>query len=286
MKKSLLILVSIWSLCLLNGCGSSSPYPLPPDADFSIVISPASVSTQVGGTSSPVTVSLNPQNGFTGPVTVSVTGFPNGINPSPAAPFMLTSGTPQQVTFSALAAAGTFTVEFQGGSGTLSHSASATLTVTPQPSPYLVSASYYPWYLPPISWNYSECGNGTLRGQLLPPELPVLGTYNSQSQDVLTQQIAWSAAAGINVWDLEWVMPNDFLDNTIQNTILTNPHIGDIRFAMFYDYAIRFNSDFNVTPDKITTIVSDFQYLAAHYFSHPSYLKVGQGDRWSFSIFP
>jgi glycoprotein endo-alpha-1,2-mannosidase len=93
----------------------------------------------------------------------------------------------------------------------------------------------------------------------------------------VTQQIAWSAAAGINVWDLGWVMPNDFLDNTIQNTILTNPHIGDIRFAMFYDYAIRFNSDFNVTPDKITTIVSDFQYLAAHYFSHPSYLKVGQG---------
>jgi len=41
--------------------------------------------------------------------------------------------------------------------------------------------------------------------------------------------------------DLEWNMPNDFLDHTIQNTILTNPHIGDIRFAMFYDYAIRFN---------------------------------------------
>ena len=44
---------------------------------------------------------------------------------------------------------------------------------------------------------------------------------------------------------------------------------------MFYDYAIRFNSDDNLTPDKIATIVSDFQYLAAHYFSHPSYLKLG-----------
>jgi hypothetical protein len=58
---------------------------------------------------------------------------------------------------------------------------------------------------------------------------------------------------------------------------LTNPHIGDIHLAMFYDYAIRFNSDNNLTPDKVTTIVSDFQYLATRYFTHSSYLKVGQG---------
>jgi glycoprotein endo-alpha-1,2-mannosidase len=276
LKKPLLMLISIWSLSLLNGCGSSSPHPLPLAADFSIVISPASVSTQVGGTTSPVTVSLIPQNGFTGPVTVSVSGFPNGINPSPAASFMLTSGTPQQVSFSAPAAAGTFTVEFQGASGTLSHSGNATLTVTPQSNPYLVSASYYPWYTVDSFNHVVDCVDGTLRGELVPPQLPVLGKYDSRSQDLVTQQIAWSTAAGINVWDLEWVMPNDFLDSTIQNTILTNPHIGDIRFAMFYDYAIRFNSDFNLTPDKITTIVSDFQYLSTHFFSHPSYLKVGQ----------
>jgi len=276
LKKSILISISIFSLCFLNGCGSSSPPPPPPAADFSIVISPAAVSTQVGGTTSPITVSLNAENGFTGPVTVSASGFANGVDPSPAAPFMLTSGTPQQVTFSAPAAAGTFFVEFQGVSGTLSHSASATLTVTPQPNPYLVSASYYPWYQP-SAFDYAECYNGTLRRELIPPQFPVLGKYDSRQEDVVTQQIAWSTAAGINVWDLEWVMPNDFLDTTIQNTILTNPHIGDIRFAMFYDYAIRFNSDFNLTSDKITTIVSDFQYLSAHFFSHPSYLKVGQG---------
>jgi glycoprotein endo-alpha-1,2-mannosidase len=223
-----------------------------------------------------VTVSVNSQNGFTGPVNMTLSGFPNGITSSPASPFVLSPGTSQQVTFSAPAAAGTFPVTFQGDSGTLSHSAKTMLTVTPQPSPYLVSASYYPWYQP-SSFDYQECFNGTLRGELVPSQLPVLGKYDSRQQDVVTQQIAWSTAAGINVWDLEWVMPNDFLDTTIQNTILTNPHIGDLRFAMFYDYAIRFNSDNNLTPDKITTIVSDFQYLAEHYFSHPSYLKLGQG---------
>ena len=259
---------------LFNGCGTSSLPPPPPTGDFSIAVSPSSVSTQVGATTSPVTVSLNALNGFTGNVTVTVSGFPLGINSSPVSSFTLSPGATQQVTFSAPAAAGTFSVAFLGVSGTHSHSASATLTVKPQTNPYLVSASYYPWYQA-SAFDYEECYNGTLRGELVPPELPALGKYDSGQQSVVTQQIAWSTAAGINVWDLEWVMPNDFLDNTIQNTILTNPHIGDLRFAMFYDYAIRFNSDNNLTPAKIATIVSDFQYLAAHYFSHPSYLKLG-----------
>jgi len=184
---------------------------------------------------------------------------------------MLSHGTPQQVTFSAPGAAGTFPVAFQGVSGTLSHNASTILTVTPQPSPYLVSASYYPWYIAG-SWD-----NQTLRGDLIPSELPALGQYLSQDQDVVTQQIAWSTAAGINVWDLEWILPNDFEDQTIQNTIMTNPHIGDIRFAIFYDYAQRFNLDFNLTSDQVNTILSDFQYIAAHFFFHPSYLTLGQG---------
>ncbi len=254
------------------GGGTSSPPLLP---DFHMNLSSSSVSTQVGGTSAPLTVSVNALNGFTGQVSVSVSGFPSGINSSPSSPFMLSPGSPQQITFSAPEAAGTFTVQFAAVSGALSHNANATLTVTPQPSPYLVSASYYPWYQT-SSWNYLECFNGALREQLVPTELPALGTYNSQDEDVVTQQIAWSTGAGINVWDLLWDMPNDFEDTTIQNTILTNPHIGDIRFAIFYDYASRFNSDFNLTSDKVTTIVSDFQYIAAHYFSNASYLTLGQ----------
>jgi hypothetical protein len=139
-----LLLILVSSSFLLNGCGTSSPPPPPPISDFSIAISPSSVSTQVGTTNSPVTVSMTVQNGFTGSVTVTVSGFPNGITSS-ASSFVLSAGSTQQVTLSAPAAAGTFSVAFQGVSGTLSHSSNATLTVTPQPNPYLVSASYYPW---------------------------------------------------------------------------------------------------------------------------------------------
>jgi multidrug efflux pump subunit AcrA (membrane-fusion protein) len=60
-------------LCAAIGClvlaacggGSSAPSAPPPAPDFSITVSPSSVSTLVGATTAPITVSLVPQNGFT-----------------------------------------------------------------------------------------------------------------------------------------------------------------------------------------------------------------------------
>jgi len=216
-------------------------------------------------------------NGFNSSVAITVEGLPQGITSSPAFPFSVAAGSSRQFTFSAPAAAGTFPLVILGSSGDLSNVAAFTLTATPQPNPFLVSASYYPWYSP-AAWEYVDCGAGSLRGNLVPTELPALGEYDSQSEATISQQIAWSAGAGINVWDMEWISPNDSLDTTFRNYVLTNPHIGDIRIAMFYDYAIRFGSDFNLTQDKINTILSDLTYLAQTYFNHPSYLKV-QGGR-------
>jgi hypothetical protein len=164
MKKYLMFGIASCIVYFLTGCGSSQSPPPPMVPDFGISVSPPSVSTVVGSTTMPVSVALTVLNGFTGAVNVTVSGFPMGINALPAATFMLSAGMPQQITFSAPEAAGTFSVGFQGVSGALSHSASATLTVTPPPSPYLVSASYDPWYVSPTSWVYQECANGTLRG--------------------------------------------------------------------------------------------------------------------------
>jgi glycoprotein endo-alpha-1,2-mannosidase len=211
------------------------------------------------------------------PVEVAIYGLPQGITSSPATPFSVAAGSGQQLTFAAPAAAGTFMVTLLATSGELSHSATLTLTITPKPNPFLVVASYYPWYVQ-SSWDYLECYEGTLRGELIPAQWPALGRYNSQTEDVITQQIAWSAAGGVNVWDMEWIMPNDFQDNTFRNQILTNPHVADMRFAIMYDYAIRFAADFNLTPAKIDTILSDFNYFSQAYFNHPSYLKV-DGNR-------
>ena len=267
---------------LLSACGgvTSTPSPppeLPPGADFSISLSTSSASTEVGGQTSPVTVSVTGINGFNLSVGVAVYGIPEGIASSPTAPFSVAAGSSQQLTFAAPAAAGTFTVTLLATNGALSHSATLTLTVTPKPNPFLVAASYYPWYSA-AAWEYMECYEGSLRGNLIPSQLPALGEYDSQLEATISQQIAWSVAGGVNVWDMEWVGPNNSLDDTFRNNILTNPHVADIRFAIMYDYAIRFAGDFNLTQDKITTILSDFTYFGQAYFNHPSYLKVG-GNR-------
>jgi hypothetical protein len=280
MKKSLSLLVSNCIFVLLNGCGAASQ--LPPPSDFTIAVSPSSVSAQVGGTTSPITVSLISRNESMTPVTVSLSGFPLGINALPSSSFMVTPGTPQQVTFSARAAAGTFEVSFTGDAAGFSHNAFVTLTVTPKPTPYLVAASYYPWYIdelgPNHTWDFLDCVYGSLRQDLVPQELPALGQYNSKDQSVITQHIAWSTGAGLNVLALEWAPPDVApLDDVIRNTVLQNPHIGDIHFAIFYDYAVQYGNDFNLTPDKLTKITSDFNFMAKTYFSHPSYLKVEQG---------
>jgi len=42
------------------------------------------------------------------------------------------------------------------------------------------------------------------------------------------------------------------LDDVIRNVVLQNPHIGDMHFAIFYDYAVQYGSDFNLISAKIS----------------------------------
>ena len=268
----------------LGGCGGggSSGVVSSPTKDFSLSASLSSTGTEVGGTTPALTLSLTPQNGFADSATVSVSGLPMGITVSPASQFTLAARADQTITFSAPEAAGTFDVHFSAASGALVHSTTVTLTVTPKPSQYLLAASYYPWYIdelgPNHTWNYLECYYGSLRQELVPQELPMLGQYNSRDEDVVTQQIAWSSGAGVNVWALEWAPPELApLDDVIRNVVLKNPHIGDLKFAIFYDYAVQYLNDFNLTPAKISKITADFSYIAKTYFSNPNYLKVEQG---------
>src|SRR5258708_28495601 len=68
---------------LLSGCGSSSQPPSPPAQDFTIAISPTSLTQQAGAAASTFTVSIAGQNGFTGPLPISLSGLPA---PSPTSP--------------------------------------------------------------------------------------------------------------------------------------------------------------------------------------------------------
>ncbi len=146
----------------------------------------------------------------------------------------------------------------------------------PRADEILVAAHYYPWFTP-ARWSYVECATGTLRGELVPAQPPMLGSYDSSDPAIVDQHIRWSAEHGVNVWILEFIAPNDFVDQNIRNVILAHPRVADIRVSVLYDYAIRFGGDFDVTDAKIAVMRSDFDHLADHYFPHSSFLRVVGG---------
>src|SRR5712692_4182523 len=83
----------------LISCGGGAAPPSPPTPDFGISISPSSVSSQVGTTTPPLTISVNAQNGFNSPVNIRLQGIPQGVTTSPSSPFSVGAGASQSLTF-------------------------------------------------------------------------------------------------------------------------------------------------------------------------------------------
>jgi IPT/TIG domain len=116
------------------GCGSTSstsPPPPPPAADFTLNLSANSISIAQGTASPPVNVTVNPVNGFSGAVQITLNALPAGVTSNPASPFSITAGASTAVVFGASAGAttGNFTISVQGASGALSHSAGLAVAI-------------------------------------------------------------------------------------------------------------------------------------------------------------
>src|SRR5260370_174361 len=110
----------------MSGTASVTVTSVPPA--FSLSASPTSQSVKRGVTAS-YNVTITPVNGFSGSVTLSLTGQPSGASVSfttnPA-----TASSTLKVTPSATGPRGTFTLTITGKSGSLTHTTTATLTVT------------------------------------------------------------------------------------------------------------------------------------------------------------
>jgi hypothetical protein len=102
----------------------------PSQGDFSGSINPTSQSVTAGASAS-YAVTIFPVSGFTGNVTISVTGLPTGATLSFAPSNVVTggSGTVNFTITTTGVATGTYTMLVTGTSGGLSHSGSITLTV-------------------------------------------------------------------------------------------------------------------------------------------------------------
>jgi Viral BACON domain len=91
--------------------------------DFSLSATAATVVAGATGTS---TLTVTPQNGFTGTIALSASGLPSGVTLSPTS---VTGSGPLTLTASSTATTGTFPITLTGTSGSLSHTASFNLTL-------------------------------------------------------------------------------------------------------------------------------------------------------------
>jgi len=107
-------------------------------ASFTLTANPSSVTLKPGG-SGASTITLAPQSGFSGSVTVSVSGVPSGVTAAWGTP----SGSSIPLNFSAAsnAPAGTATVTVTGTSGSLSAKVTIGLTVTAAASGFTLTAT-------------------------------------------------------------------------------------------------------------------------------------------------
>src|SRR5579859_3033099 len=102
--------------------------------DFTLSAGPSSQTVTATGSTS-YTVSISPLNGFTGTVSLSVSGLPGGTTAS-FSPASISGGSGSStlsVGTTSSTQAGTYTLTATGTSGSLSHSATVTLVVNPLP---------------------------------------------------------------------------------------------------------------------------------------------------------
>jgi len=116
----------------MTGCGggAGSPPSPPPAPSFTLSLSPSSVTLMQGGTEQSVQVSVTGQNGFTGSVSVTVSGLPTGVTVSPASLSVTSGGNGSfDLSASSTAEVAQQAVSVTGASGTLTADASLQLTV-------------------------------------------------------------------------------------------------------------------------------------------------------------
>lgn len=121
-------LAMLFAVGLSIGCSGGSSTKATPDFSFSANV--ATLKVTAGGSAQQVTLTATAFNGFSGAISVSVSGLPAGVIASPAT-LTLTPGISQQIALSAIAtaSAGSATAQFIAASGTLSHSAPVVVTV-------------------------------------------------------------------------------------------------------------------------------------------------------------
>jgi uncharacterized membrane protein len=106
-----------------------------PPPDFTLSLNPTSLTLQPGQ-SGTTTLTITPQGGFTGTVSLSLVGAPSGVTLSPTSVNVTGSNAVSQnltLSVGSGVAPGTYTLQVRATSGSLTKTANLSLTVTPPP---------------------------------------------------------------------------------------------------------------------------------------------------------
>src|SRR6185369_4991739 len=119
----------------LNVCNGIPGCGTPATPDFSLSVSPSSVSVSSTGGTATYTVAITRNGGFADPVDLSVSGLPAGATGSFSSNPATGNSSTLTVTVAASTPANSYPLTVTGTSGVLSRTASATLVVQPSAPP-------------------------------------------------------------------------------------------------------------------------------------------------------
>jgi Glycosyl hydrolase family 99 len=149
------------------------------------------------------------------------------------------------------------------------------LAAAPRASlPLTVAAYYYPWY----GANRLHWDEGYARGQLVPPQSPALGEYDSRDPALIETHYAWAHRYGVDVFLASWSGPHSYNDVTIQEHLLPSPARGPTRIGLLYESIERLgptvDGRIDVDDAAIDRMRRDFAYLAETAFRDPGYFRI------------
>ena len=148
----------------------------------------------------------------------------------------------------------------------------------PQPvrSDYTILAHYYPgWKREPGAPH-----NGFFDLHDYPERTPLLGYYDETSPEVFDWQIKWAVEHGINCFVHCWYRKRENVGSPLTDADIRFGHsISDgffrARYKNYMQFAIMWECDWGRAKDQNDLTENLIPYWAEHYFSDPTYLKIG-----------
>ncbi len=132
-----------------------------------------------------------------------------------------------------------------------------------QPAPPIQATFFYPWF--PNAWN---------QGGVTPFSVyqPTYGYYSSVDNAIIDQQLVLADRAHQEAMISSWWGQGHHTDTSFKHILGRSERVGspvpNMRWSLYYEPE-------GYGDPSVSQIVNDLNYMAANFFNHPGYLRVG-----------